>query len=826
MRVIVLLALLAGCIGSTSNPSEDGDGDGFSVDDGDCNDDNTGIFPGATERCDGIDSDCDGSDAGGDLTGATTFYEDLDGDSFGADDTGVSACESPGDGWTEQPGDCAPDEAARNPGADEVCDGVDNNCSGTADDGLPDVFADMDGDGFGDPVAIVDGCETGANRVANDEDCDDTDADVTAETIWYFDTDEDGFGIDEVTEVSCTLPGGDYAPQGGDCRPDDADGYPGAVEICDNGQQAQNIDDNCNGQIDEGCDDLVSCDTITTDTTWSGELVIPCDIVVEGTPMPTLTIADGTTVRFGAGRSLIIGRLDLGRLVVEGDDIGVTITSDGDAPEAGDWSGLVVDNAPGSTLTGLTLEYAGADRAALILAADDTEVVRLSLRNIEGTGILVEGESPTITDLTAMDVSGAVVECAASADVSITNATVSNAGSPMVTHLDCADAYRGDIDFSELDESYVTVSGVVISQSATWSNVGVPYRLTQGATVAGSDEMAVWTLDPGVVVEVADGERVTIGAAGHGQLVAVGTADEPIVFTSASDSPLAGDWTGVVVQQEQSTSTLVNVEILYSGFSDVFDAGLYISGNDAAVVAEELHVAHGAADGITVWNGTLSLSSSEIRGNAGDGLAVGVFGDLVEVSSTVFADNGGAARFANSDAITNIANTTSFAGNTDNRLRISDMTLERDSDWGDLGVPYLIETNLTVASTAGTDLTLTDAVVQFGDGVQLQIGLAGGQSGTLAASGVEFRGEGADPGAGFWNGIALRGDSSIINSVVRQAGNTPNSAVDLFGGSGILTGNTFEEISGSAITCWPTSGPHTISGNTFVNVDLNQSGCD
>ncbi len=824
MRPLVLLALLTACNGETIDPSQDADGDGFSSDQGDCDDSNTGIFPGATERCDGVDSDCDGADGGDDLTGSATFYEDTDSDGYGVERTSVQACEVPAGVWSELPGDCAPDDATSNPGAEEVCDGVDNDCSGTVDNDLPAVFADTDGDGFGDPNAALAGCETNANRAANDDDCDDTDASVTPETIWYFDTDEDGFGIDEVTEVSCTSPGGDYALQGGDCRPDDANGYPGADEICDNGQQAQNIDDNCDGQVDEGCEQLFNCDTIAVDTTWSGDMVVPCDVVVQGTPMPTLTIADGTVVRFGAGRSLIIGMLDLGRLVVEGGAVGVLLTSNEEAPEAGDWGGLVIDNAPGSTLDGLTLAYAGADGEALITWAEDLIATDLTVQNIEGDGVRVGGGEAQVTGLTATGVTGAVIRCDSGADISVNDAEVSTAGSPLIAHLDCADAYAGDLSFAGLDDGFATISGLTITETATWSNLGVPYRLLDGANVAGAEDGAVWTIEPGVVVEVAAGKRISIGAAGGGELSAVGTQDEPIVFTSSAASPAAGDWTGVVMQQNRGAATLTHVEILFSGSSDVFDAGLYISGDGASVVAQNLTVSDGAADGITVWNGLLSLSDSDVRDNEGDGLVVDPFGDLVGVSSTAITGNGGAARIANSDAITRIEDTTTFIGNTDNRIRITDMTLKRDSVWVDLGLPYLIETSLTVASEVGADLTLTNAVLEFAAGAQLQIGSTDGQTGTLVASGAEFRGAGASPGAGFWNGIGVRGDASITNSTIRQAGNSPSSAVDLFSGSSVVTGNAFESISGESVTCWVGSGPNIVTGNTLNGMPY--FGCD
>ena len=55
----------------------DNDGDGFSVSQGDCNDNNRSVFPGALEVCDGVDNNCDGVVDEG-VT--TTFYRDADGD--------------------------------------------------------------------------------------------------------------------------------------------------------------------------------------------------------------------------------------------------------------------------------------------------------------------------------------------------------------------------------------------------------------------------------------------------------------------------------------------------------------------------------------------------------------------------------------------------------------------------------------------------------------------------------------------------------------------------------------------------------------------------
>ncbi|MCC6333847.1 MAG: putative metal-binding motif-containing protein [Myxococcales bacterium] len=100
----------------------------------DCNDTDVAIGPRATERCNAVDDDCDGEVDDG--TTRSTWYVDVDGDSFG-DDCGAScrllACAQPL-GYAARAGDCAPADALRFPGAVEHCNDVDDNCNGLPDD--------------------------------------------------------------------------------------------------------------------------------------------------------------------------------------------------------------------------------------------------------------------------------------------------------------------------------------------------------------------------------------------------------------------------------------------------------------------------------------------------------------------------------------------------------------------------------------------------------------------------------------------------------------------------------------------------------------------
>ena len=65
--------------------------------------------------------------------------------------------------------------------------------------------------------------------------------------LFYVDADGDGYGNPNSSILACNAPGG-YVGNGSDCNDANVAIHPGAIEICGNA-----IDDNCNGQTDEGC---------------------------------------------------------------------------------------------------------------------------------------------------------------------------------------------------------------------------------------------------------------------------------------------------------------------------------------------------------------------------------------------------------------------------------------------------------------------------------------------------------------------------------------------------------------------------------------------
>ena len=75
-----------------------------------------------------------------------------------------------------------------------------------------------------------------------------TEVAVNTNITYYQDNDGDGYGNPNVSVITCAGAPSGYVTDNTDCNDNAVLVHPGAIEICGNG-----IDDNCDGQIDEGC---------------------------------------------------------------------------------------------------------------------------------------------------------------------------------------------------------------------------------------------------------------------------------------------------------------------------------------------------------------------------------------------------------------------------------------------------------------------------------------------------------------------------------------------------------------------------------------------
>jgi 5-hydroxyisourate hydrolase-like protein (transthyretin family) len=357
------------------------------------------------------------------------------------------------------------------------------------------------------------------------------------------------------------------------------------------------------------------------------------------------------------------------------------------APARGNWKGIRLEPlSVGNVLEHVEIRYAGtsiATQAAIVTAAPLT--LRNSVIRDSYEGLRIAGSNPVVAGVTFQNNVRAAVSMDLVSDPAIRGVSVENNG----------------VNGLQLD-------GGVMAQSNRWDDPDIVYVLKGDITVAAGATLSV---APGQIV-AASSKALLV----NGTLDARGTAEQPILFTSSSDTPRGididnaaytpayGSWKGIRLEPTSVDNVLEHIEIRYAGTSVKTQAAL-------------------------VTAAPLALRNSVIR-DSYEGLRIA--GSNPVVAGVTFQDNVRAAVSMDVAANPDIRGV-SLRNNGINGVQLDGGVLPGETLWNNTDVVYWLEKSVTVPEGLTLRIAPGQVIAPKWGGVGLLV------EGTLAALGTADR---------------------------------------------------------------------------------------
>ena len=343
---------------------------------------------------------------------------------------------------------------------------------------------------------------------------------------------------------------------------------------------------------------IVTGGRVLRDTTWEA-IGIPFHPESHLRVEAVLTLQPAVTIAMAQQAALEV--LEAGQLNAMGTE-SLPVTFTGQQTEVGYWKGVsVASKSSNNVLDHCMIEYGGGDRWT---GAGDSAAM-----------VYLRGDSKlTVRNSTLRHSAHYALQAERTADLSgfEGNAIVSNARTLFV-EPNSGGAIASDNVFEENGEQKVRVvhgNTDRVETEQTWQALSIPWLITERFYVA-----APWTIEAGATLEFAQDRPVVIEEGGT--IIAVGTPNEPVVFTGVE--PLAGYWQGIEVETLSAANRLEHAVVEYAGSSGWVggtdrEAAIYVDGNSggASLALADVVIRHSAGNGILLLPQDAMVSCSNV----------------------------------------------------------------------------------------------------------------------------------------------------------------------------------------------------------------------
>lgn len=344
-----------------------------------------------------------------------------------------------------------------------------------------------------------------------------------------------------------------------------------------------------------------------------------------------------------------------------------------------------------------------------------------------------------------------------------------------------------------------------IASNEIWEPAGNPHIIQDDISV---ENNATLTIKPGCIVKFEAGTELYCGYYSSGAIVAEGTADSMITFTSNVAAPAPGDWKSIGIYDKAISTTSFKYCIIEYGGMNAQDGEFVIS--DVGT----------------------KLSNCTIRKSGSYGITLSDNGYFKTFDNNTITECTNYPLNIFTEQVRTIGTGNIFTGNTRDAILVRGGVLATTCTWANHGVPYVIDDDVSIGDDSNTP-TLTIApgtTIKFQSGVEFYVGyygpgglIADGTSGQITfTSSVEPKTKGDWQSISFYE-YSIDAQCKLKNCKIEYAGFDENGNVYIYDAIPEISGDSIGHGKGYGIYIDGSDYPDTTAlraNNTFYDNDL------